>query len=166
MVAKCFIWIFFSFATQNSCIIYTVQTSLVMISFKKSYSEIVVGDFSALLLKAKFASIVQNDFYVINFKTNIFLSSKVFFFNLTTNDLCLSIFKKFNIGTWLTWVRLCCANFPNRKGLYGFPQTLHHEQDVTQGQFLNELQLIWIQSFPFSRLVVQPKLKNPVSPII
>ena len=34
-------------------------------------------------------------------------------------------------------------------------QLLHHEQDVTQGQFLSRLQLVWIQSFLSPRLVTQ-----------
>ena len=34
-----------------------------------------------------------------------------------------------------------------------------HEQDVTQGQFLNGVKLIWIQSF---RMIPSTKLKNPV----
>ena len=36
---------------------------------------------------------------------------------------------------------------------YVFTQTFHSEQDVTQGQFLSEVQLIWIQRFPSPRLV-------------
>ena len=38
--------------------------------------------------------------------------------------------------------------------------TLRHEQDVTQGQFLSRVQLVWIQSFPSPRLVALLKQKN------
>ena len=34
------------------------------------------------------------------------------------------------------------------------------------GQFFSGVQLVWIQSFPSSRLVALPKLKNPVSFIL
>ena len=37
--------------------------------------------------------------------------------------------------------------------IYVFAQPLHHEQDVTQCQFLSELKVILIQRFP-SKLVV------------
>ena len=36
--------------------------------------------------------------------------------------------------------------------VYIYP-TLHHRQDMTQSQFLSEVQLVWIQSFPSHRLV-------------
>ena len=39
-----------------------------------------------------------------------------------------------------------------------FPQSLHHKQDVTQGQFFLRVQLVWIQCFPSRRPVVLPKL--------
>ena len=39
-------------------------------------------------------------------------------------------------------------------------------QDMTQGQFLSEVQQVWIQSFPSSRLVASPRLKNLVCPTI
>ena len=32
---------------------------------------------------------------------------------------------------------------------YVFTQPLHHGQDVTQGQFLSGLKLVWIQSLPY-----------------
>ena len=32
---------------------------------------------------------------------------------------------------------------------YVFTQPLHHGQDVTQGQFLSGIKLVWIQSFPY-----------------
>ena len=38
----------------------------------------------------------------------------------------------------------------------------HHEQDVTQGQFLSWVQLIRIQSFPSPRLVGIPRFKSSV----
>ena len=40
------------------------------------------------------------------------------------------------------------------------------EQDMTQGQFLSGVQQVWIQSFPSTRLVTLPRLKNQVCPII
>ena len=39
-------------------------------------------------------------------------------------------------------------------------------QDMTQGQFLSGVQPVWIQSFPSSRLVASPRLKNLVCPTI
>ena len=39
-------------------------------------------------------------------------------------------------------------------------------QDMTQGQFLSRVLLVWIQSFPSPRLVASPRLKNPVCPTI
>ena len=39
-------------------------------------------------------------------------------------------------------------------------------QDMTQGQFLSEVQQVWIQSFPSPRLVASPRLKNLVCPTI
>ena len=43
---------------------------------------------------------------------------------------------------------------------YVFIQSLLHEQDVTQGQFVRGVQLVWIQSFPSPRLVAYLKLKS------
>ena len=37
--------------------------------------------------------------------------------------------------------------------LHVFIQSLHYGQDATQRQFLSEVQLVWIQNFPFSKLV-------------
>ena len=42
---------------------------------------------------------------------------------------------------------------------------LQHEQDVTQGQFLSRVQLVWIQ-FPSPKLVTSLRLKHPVCLII
>ena len=39
---------------------------------------------------------------------------------------------------------------------HAFVQNLHHVQDVTQGQFLSRIQLVWIERFPFSKLVALP----------
>ena len=39
-----------------------------------------------------------------------------------------------------------------------------HKQDMTQGQFLNAVKLVWIQSFPSPKPVALPRLKNPVYP--
>ena len=39
-------------------------------------------------------------------------------------------------------------------------------QDMTQGQFLSGVQQVWIQSFPYPRLVASPRLKNLVCPTI
>ena len=44
-------------------------------------------------------------------------------------------------------------------------QPLYHKQDVTQSLFLSVVQ-VRIQSFPSFKLVVLPKLKNPLCPII
>ena len=44
--------------------------------------------------------------------------------------------------------------------MYIFTQTLCHEQDATQRQFLRGVQLVLNQSFPCPRLVTYPKLKN------
>ena len=42
-------------------------------------------------------------------------------------------------------------------------QLLCHKQDVTQGQFfLSGVQVVWIQSYPSSRLFDRARLKNPV----
>ena len=37
-----------------------------------------------------------------------------------------------------------------------------HEQDVSQGQFLSRVELIWIPTFPSPRLVTISKIKSPV----
>ena len=42
----------------------------------------------------------------------------------------------------------------------GFTQTLHHKQDVTQGQFLSRIKLVQIQSFPPPTLVAMPKTQS------
>ena len=49
---------------------------------------------------------------------------------------------------------------------YVITQSLRHEQDVTQGQFLSGVQLPWIPSFPSPRLVALPWPKNLVWPNI
>ena len=43
--------------------------------------------------------------------------------------------------------------------IYVLTQPLHHEQDVTQGQFLSRVQLVGIQSFPSPRPVTILRLK-------
>ena len=43
---------------------------------------------------------------------------------------------------------------------------LLHQQDVTQCQFLREVKLVWIRSFPSPGNVAMLKLKNLVWPII
>ena len=49
-----------------------------------------------------------------------------------------------------------------------FTETLCHEQDVVQGQFLNGVQLVWIQNFPSPILIAILMLKSPVyySPLL
>ena len=42
-----------------------------------------------------------------------------------------------------------------------FTQPLPHKWDVTQGNLLSEVQLLWIQ-IPLSKLVVEPGLKNSI----
>ena len=37
-----------------------------------------------------------------------------------------------------------------------------HGQDVTQDQFLSEVEQVWIQRFPSPSLASEPRLKNPV----
>ena len=51
---------------------------------------------------------------------------------------------------------------------YVFIQPLHHEHDVTQGQFLSRVQMVWIHSFSSLSLVAPTpkKLKNQVYPTI
>ena len=44
--------------------------------------------------------------------------------------------------------------------------TTPDESDATGGQFLNVVKQVWIQSFPFPRLVVISVLKSPACPII
>ena len=44
-----------------------------------------------------------------------------------------------------------------------FTQPLHYKQDVTQGQFLSGVKLIWIQSDPSPRLVPVSMLKVSLS---
>ena len=44
--------------------------------------------------------------------------------------------------------------------MFIYPTPLH-KQDVTQGQFLSEVWLIWIQSFPFPRLVCHINVRQP-----
>ena len=41
--------------------------------------------------------------------------------------------------------------------MYVFIQTLHHNQDVTHGQFLIGVKLVWIQSFSSLRLVTKAR---------
>ena len=45
-----------------------------------------------------------------------------------------------------------------------YTRSLHHRQDVTQGQFLSGVQLVWNQSFLIPRLVSLPRLKNSIFP--
>ena len=44
---------------------------------------------------------------------------------------------------------------------YVFIPVLYCEQDVTQGQFWNEVQLLWIQSFFFAETGCYTKIKEP-----
>ena len=46
--------------------------------------------------------------------------------------------------------------------MYVFTQHLHYEQNVTQGEILSKVQLVSLQSFPFSWQVATAKLKSPV----
>ena len=50
--------------------------------------------------------------------------------------------------------------------VYPYLSTPPLGQDMTQGQFLSRVQQVSIQSFPSSRLVAKPSLKNPVCPTI
>ena len=50
--------------------------------------------------------------------------------------------------------------------MYVFTQPLCDWQDVSLGQFLKEVQLVWIQSFPNLRLVVLLRIKKIVCPTI
>ena len=45
-------------------------------------------------------------------------------------------------------------------------QTPSLGQDITQGQFLSEIEQVWIHSFPSPSLVASPRLKNLVCPTI
>ena len=48
--------------------------------------------------------------------------------------------------------------------MYVFTQPFYYGQDVTQGQFLSRLKLVWMQSFPFALLVALTKAKEPSLP--
>ena len=50
--------------------------------------------------------------------------------------------------------------------MYECTQPLYHKQDVTQGQFLGEIKMVWIESFPTPGLIVLPRLKNTDRPNI
>ena len=50
--------------------------------------------------------------------------------------------------------------------VYIFTQPLRHKQNMTQSQFLSGVKLVWIQKFPSSKLVAEPKLKKLVGPTI
>ena len=45
------------------------------------------------------------------------------------------------------------------------PNQINHEQDVTRGQVLSEVQLVWIQNFSFSLIGCLTKAKEPSLPI-
>ena len=47
------------------------------------------------------------------------------------------------------------------KWSYVFIQLLRHGKDATPGQFLSEVRLVWIQSFPSLRHVTWPRLSLP-----
>ena len=49
---------------------------------------------------------------------------------------------------------------------YLFIQPLCYKENVTQGQFLSDVQMVWIQYFPSPRLVTIPNLKRLVCPTI
>ena len=51
------------------------------------------------------------------------------------------------------------------QSIYLYLPTPQHEQDMIQGQFLKEVQQVWIQSFP-SRPFAIPRLKNLRYPTI
>ena len=44
--------------------------------------------------------------------------------------------------------------------MFVFNQPIHHEQDATQNQFLKDVQLVRIQSFPFPKLVALSRQKK------
>ena len=54
----------------------------------------------------------------------------------------------------------------DNKKEYVLSQPHRHWQDVTKGQFLSGVQLIWIYSFTFLSLVALQKQKNPIFPNI
>ena len=56
--------------------------------------------------------------------------------------------------------------FFSEKPIYLYLPTPPFGQDMTQGQFLSGVWQVWIQSFPSSRLVATPRLKNSVCPTI
>ena len=58
------------------------------------------------------------------------------------------------------------SNFDNEHVCWSYLPTPPLVQDMTQGQFLSEVQQVWIQSFPSPRLVASPRLKNLVCPTI
>ena len=48
---------------------------------------------------------------------------------------------------------------------YTITQPFYYKQNATQSQFLNRVQIIWIQGFPSPKLVALSRLKNEVCSI-
>ena len=51
-----------------------------------------------------------------------------------------------SVNIWFSELYFC-------KKMYQFTQPLRYRQDMTQDQFISGEQLVWIQSFPFRRMI-------------